>query len=551
MNFHQVQSLNGSHGEATMWNCPPKANPHMRRNNLNNKGANRRGPNQFGPPLNQPPPVHPDNRQNQQGAPNAPEKKSDHRFHPDGYTAGVSENLRYRVEDEKDIPLPDAVSAGMRAGLYTAGVAIGENVPLADGARTARSINSATDKVAADRITFQNDRVKRRQKQLDDHQHTLNDTREELRLLPLKDAIADRREARALARDQPRQHSLMTRRINEKAAMAEVDRLAAENKLISEGTLEHSNILLNKLLASSYAELELALDPRLQELKDLQIAKEEADYKRNLPKLLKIEEAKYKLNAALEGGKAKDTSRLTKAIEFVMSPTEHRNRFILKTHSPGTIFPRLNKELLDDRRYMDVVDTRLIPGILFVVQGKQTWKQYLGGGLLTHWKRTVKGFAISDDCAEGSERWVSPTYATNTYPDWQNFHGRTSVTTRADRRMHRSILQDYKFLGMEVQSFFNILNGTKNWITKGGYTHTRCTHVHPALYQQCMLAATGNRITGNYVNALKRDFKSEWLRYIDVTLFEDTILLAAQNVAILNDYAESTIMASQGAIPST
>jgi len=108
--------------------------------------------------------------------------------------------------------------------------------------------------------------------------------------------------------------------------------------------------------------------------------------------------------------------------------------------------------------------------------------------------------------------------------------------------MNRAILADYRLLGIEMPLFFRLINGSSNWITKSAMTHTRCVHVHPTLYQKIFSEATGNTISQNFVNQLKRRFKKNWLTYVDSMLFEDTLLLACQHVAIINDYTASTLL---------
>jgi hypothetical protein len=512
-------SLNGSNGEWT--GSDDLAARHGQHNNLLNRGNARRGGNQYGPPLGARP-VHPDNRRaphNFQGPtdPNAAygngefpdEEPGQWGRHSNGAFASVSGSFLARVVDDINVPIPAATSAGQRHGAYNSGV-IG-----AEGASRQGERRLVTDDMA------------RETRVLGDINRDLSDAS----LLSTGVAVNEAdRVSYATLRARHNQEALYTRRVHHAQKLQEKQDEAIVDEAIRVRQLEDANLMsalqakLDLEISSLVSELSIAVDPRVLAAQDAKIRADCDSLKRNAAVLREANVLKHELAELLENGPVKAKFSL-------QAPTIFETP---RTYVGGRLNSPFNPDYVGKAAYMEaVVNVPLAAGIVFCRRKQTSWAQYLVGGLATMWKRTVtnmdpKVFASWD------KQWIAPTNHRDLYASRDGFLGTTSLLRSSDRRTYRSILADYKILGFQCQTLFNLMNAGEDFIRCNDFTHTLTKWVHPTLYQEIMCAMAGIKITVNSIDQICRDAAKNWCRFIPMTLMNDTIELACQHTAIFN-----------------
>jgi hypothetical protein len=503
-------SLNGSNGEWT--GDDDLAARHGQIVNLNNRGAARRGGNQYGPPGLRP--VHPDNMNNNNRARNGNDRHfslepGEWSRHQNGAFAGVKGSFLSRVVDDNLVPKPMACSAGERHGAYNAGVMFAEST----GRQVERRL--VTDDMAREI-------------------RVLGDLNRDLASLSAAD-VADSvdnadRVSGANIRARHELEKRHNRRVCHQATMIEKQDIALIDEAIKLRQLEDSvsDAYLQARFEKEREDIKLvfrvACDPELLAAHDAKIVVDCESLKRNAKTLREINALKHDLADVLENGPQK--SKFAPKIPITFETPVY--------YVGGRLASPYNPALMGDPRYVEAVhDVPLAAGIIFCRRQKTSTLQWIAGGLATMWKKTVshmdpKTFSSWD------KTWVAPTNHRDPYASSDGFLGTRTLLLASDRRAYRSILDDYRVLGFQCQTLFNLLNAGEDFIRDNGFTHTITKWVHPTLYQEIMKAMVGIKITVNSMDQICRDAGKNWIDMIPYTLFNDTIELACQHTAVFN-----------------
>lgn len=518
-----------------------KASGHVqggKKANYINQGNAHRGGNGYGPPPGLPAPVHPDNKDNPpkqavkaKKAPPPPEDSAEFAFHANGKTAGIKGALQVRVADRL-LPADHVFRAGAAAGTYTGGKEHAEKTHAWNVRQLTSDLrneeNASTLRLeeglaeVKEELNFARLRDQNYFRHLADTQDIQTEVARHEQLGPI------RRERRQEAVQQVLNMGVAHR--HNKLEESRTNRVIRFEQFIHD---ERNHVARKR--GELRMELELALDPLVQDANDRLVKEQAAAYRRQLKDRIALANDEFKVGQAKEGGQLKDTSRLTPPINFITNPRTGR----VGTTWDDYVLPKLNEGKLGDAKYMAAVDQNLVPGMLLVKRRKITFWDWVGNGLVGAWKSVVKHQVGPGRAVNFS---IDPGNATRLYQDPNRFLGDLDLLKRDDRRICRSILSDYRFLGMESAYIHRILTNSEGFLYTGGFTHTQPVLVHPSLYQLVLTHAIGSSITKNMLASVARLFSDTWATYIDMTTYNDTINLACQHAAIFNFQRNTTLL---------
>lgn len=564
--FQVASQLSGSHGEWTQSDDVDNGNSRghqqgPRRDNLNNRGAKRHGGGKgggrgFGP--KGPKPVHPCNRvpvarcPDQESAPpvivepgedpeglvpwvdpppqgETPEPGAA-QFHANGAGAAVAGSLVERVRQDRTIPLADVADAGRRLGEYAARKhqrelqVADENAELLDHASSREALREVLRRDLYHQQSLAHTLTHERAKMDLDVVRAATRAAADVAYLDRTRRAFDEEEHREQARSTAAEH-------RRRLAYRDMHRLKRE--MAEEDCDVAFEGRRAKLIQTLRAELAELTDPEAIRLHDAKIRAEVERYRRLLPALLEIAHAENALSEARESGKVKDKTLFDVPPDFVRNPRHELEADPVKRAR----MPWINPSTVGDQNFRHV-DVDLVPGVLFTRHKRPGWKDWVLGGLALGWKKTIN---VRRPDGTFGHRNVDPTNARVLFDDAGQYHGQLSLLASDDRRVCRDILNDYRVLGMQSGSLQAILSSGEGFIVEQKFTHAQPVLVHPTLYKQVTLAATGVSITKNQAAAFVREFKKPWLNYIQVSLFHDTINLACQHAQIYNFHRNRTI----------
>jgi len=484
--------------------------------NVQFKGSTRRGGNGFGPPSGAKP-VHPDNREN--AGRKKPDEAGSLGFHDNLTGANIDGDFSERVRNDLSVVMPDATGAGARHGAYNSG------------------------RIAADSLARQNDR----RLQADDVAYAQSRIRAAevadsvaQNLMIAQKASSDIIARSAAAETADRDHAQHTRArkdrddllknqrlkdqdLNHKEDLAALNLVLAERALVNQTRPAFLQAQLNAKISTLVTELQSSCSEEVMLAKDAEAAARHRFLRDNMDLLRDTALREHELNDLRENGKIKPTFSLKPLLTFV-DPEEWADGRPMSSYNPAKAA---------DANYARCVMVELVPGILFYRRGRTSWASYLAGGLATCWKRTISVYQ-PNTFTNWTTTWVAPTAHRIPYRDRHNFIGSTSLLHGTDRRVYRSILDDYRFLGFRCQMLFDLMNNSEDFIRANGFTHSRAKWVHPTLYQEIMSKMVGVKMTINVIDQVARDVGKNWSDLIPQNLIQDTIALACQHTAIFN-----------------
>jgi len=298
---------------------------------------------------------------------------------------------------------------------------------------------------------------------------------------------------------------------------------------------------------AALAALARPTDPRIIAAQDAELATRHAFQRRNHHILMDMASLAHDVSEVALNGKAAsklieeaiDWRSLKKVRTDWMAgeePVYDRNDIFLPAVFDAPVgTARYNPKFCADPIYQErVMFVPLVVGLLYEKRGPTTILEWFAGGFLTFWKRTVdvepRGSMASDYW--GSTRWV-PGHLGRKHLS-KDLMGLSTLYSNQARQRARSILQDYRFLGMEFSIFRDLLDSAGSFIRANDFTHTREVLVHPTLYQTILANCLGQQMTHTAILQIKRQYKNPWGQYIQSGLFTHTIDLACQHIAALN-----------------
>lgn len=457
-------------------------------------------------------------------------------FSDAGHTLAVAGRFSARVRDDATVPVDSAGQAGLRVGEYAARKHQRE---LRVRANENQDYLDVEDARAARRDLIRKDLA---------HQqalaHTLTlDARASQRTVEQSRARAAA-EAAYLDASRAAYEETRDREAAERTAKAHEARLQHRDlhRLKREMAQEDRDLEFEgrkmRLIEDLRLEVETMTDPLLRRLHTAKLAEEVRRYREDLPHLLEIAHAQNAVAQALEAGKVKDKGVFDDQPQFQPNP----RALLVEGDEREARQRRARMPWLDPRnagctnaRHIDV---DLIPGVLFTRHKRPGWVAYMLGGLAYGWKKTVR--IRRPDGTLGHAN-IDPINATVGFGDDGSYHGSLNLLKSDDRRVCRDVLNEYRILGMQSGCLQAILSSGEGFVVEQNFTHAEPVLVHPVLYKQVTLAATGVSITKNQAAAFVREFKKPWLGYIQVGLFHDTVNLAVQHAQIYNFHRNRTI----------
>lgn len=330
-----------------------------------------------------------------------------------------------------------------------------------------------------------------------------------------------------------------------------VDSVLAEKDLLGRGAAV--GIETRYQAGKMAAELLASLDPAVVAAKDAKLREETRFLRANREDLEANALANFRLKDIAENGKERVDDHLGGGVEFVRNPRYAADPELWGNYS----LPHLNPRMLGNDRYMRAVDQPLVPFVVFTRRANVTFLEWMAGGLFSHKKKLVKagknpitpwvGDRIPTMLENSTHLRVAPTFGVS-HPGLMARLGEMNLHSRADRRISRAIMSDYKFL-MEWETMKKLLLGSDNFIAKGNFTSYKVNFVHPELFSVFLTECAGNRGTGNYRDQIIRKYKNTWGKYIPLPLVYDTLDAALQCVAILKLESDRTIIETGAVIP--
>lgn len=537
--------LNGSNGEWTNTDDIDRRRQNQlaldrprRLANRMNEGCARRGGNQYGPPVGARP-IHPDNHANLPGAARG-EQSAVLQFHANGYGAGIAGDLAARVASDSLVPTGGARRAARRYAEYTARKLEREKEIACESKPTLdlladheleRELRGSQLRNAA-RLD-----QRRAEHQLDQElRHADLQVGGEAEIIRAENLERATTAAANIAiADAPIRAEAATAAANAKLACDLTARRAIRNqelRLAREEQRVAEQERLQMTIEQAQTDLAILQDPVIRELGDARVAAEAAAYRRRMRDLMSVAQAEYDLAQVKEGGRVRDREL------FDAPPVFIRNeRWNPAFHGKQPIYPWINPDTREHPNFPQI-DVPLVMGALLTRHRKATWSQYLLGGMAWGWKKMVARRLPDGTLGHAN---IAPSNALVLFDDGGTYHGDLNLLKSDDRRICRTILNDYRILGLECGFLQAVLTGGEGFILENAFTSIQPVMVHPTLYKLVTQEATGVSITKNQASALVRKFRDPWLRYVQPALFHDTVNLACQHAEIYNHQRARTI----------
>lgn len=529
----------------------------QRRKNLNNKGSARRGGAAFGPPEGH---VNPPNDPNQQQRKPKANLTMPHHFSvgPLGVTSSTS---GLDCAGDAAVPLDVATSAGIAIGVHDASVYVASrstvlaSEPTLDAAATANKLARVTDgnhsaatlheaglsgmseglrkahgEVARVATSVMSAPILSAGVQLE---LDLEQMRDQQRFdeSELRRQQAERNDLARAANDDGRSQA---NRINrDKDRLMELRSNVHNSQLLEEDMLldverKHNCTLHSARLATTKQRLDLdkAAVTHTQEVWLHSEREKHRVLRENQAQMEQLALLRHRLKDLEENGPEK-SKRVPALYTFTPVPVDHNH----PAAQPGMM---IDVNLVELVKLTPGEQTSIIapplPVIYFTRAFNQGLLHYLSMAFARPWKKMWKTF--DPNTVAGMSQWgagesAMPVASSQMFKD-------VSLLGKQDYRLNKSVLSNYRFLGIGSSTIRNWMLGAPNWVDSEKYTGYRVEYVIPIVYQLVMEAFTGRAAVTQNRDLITRDLiAGQFTKFFPMDLINTTIDCAFQHVCIL------------------